>query len=314
MLPTASSDVHLFDEDDSVLGPVDHPTYGGIRLPDGRAFAWSEYGSPRGVPCLLIPDLGSSRLAPTWLLHDSALPTSIRLLALDRPGTGESDPVGLGGRHDPADDLAHLVQTLAVGRIAVIGIGEGVDDAMAFAARHPRMVTGVTAVTVRLSDAPAPRRSLRRPFGDRRVPVSGAVPQWSAALGDGADLTDISSWQRALDRLDERALLALGDRWQEDDFRAAVAADAGESGGDWRGIAGGSPSRSWVDAPALQQLPVRFWHGQSEAPTPLSEVRALVAGRPTWELSAVSAPSALLGCWPQILSTAAAGFRAPTAA
>lgn len=47
---------------------------GGVRLPDGRALSWAEYGSPRGVPCLLLPDTGSSRLAPHWLMHETTHP------------------------------------------------------------------------------------------------------------------------------------------------------------------------------------------------------------------------------------------------
>ena len=43
-----------------------------------------------------------------------------------------------------------MVQTLAVGRVAMIGIGRGVDDALAFADRFPGSVTAVVGVSARI--------------------------------------------------------------------------------------------------------------------------------------------------------------------
>ena len=85
----------VYDDDDILLPLLEHSPHAALRLPDGRAMAWAEYGSSRGLPCVLIPDTGSSRLAPGWLLHDSALPAAIRLLAIDRPGIGASDPIAV---------------------------------------------------------------------------------------------------------------------------------------------------------------------------------------------------------------------------
>src|SRR6476661_9629361 len=163
----------VFDEDDVLLPLAEHAPHGALRLPDGRAMAWAEYGSARGLPCVLIPDTGSSRLAPGWLLHDSALPSAIRLLAIDRPGVGVSDPIGFGGTEQPAEDLRRMVETLAVGRVAVIGIGQGADDAVAFAARYPTLVSSVSAVSIRLPGGERGRRSLRHPIRAPRSSSSG---------------------------------------------------------------------------------------------------------------------------------------------
>ena len=307
MLPAARSYLDMFDEEETLLSGVEHPAYGAIRVPDGRVLAWCEYGSPRGVPCMLIPDTGSSRLAPSWLLHDSALPSAVRLLAVDVPGTGQSDPIGLGGQEDPAADLARMVETLAVGRVALIGIGRGVDEAFALAVRHPELVTSVSAVALRISQQPPPRRLFRRNHR-ADTPVSGAaVAGWLRAAGHGADLRDADTWRAALERMESRTRAGLGDRWTEPDFRLAVAADAIEGSHDWAGIDHAHGVPQWVTEPESVGVPVRLWHGQQEH-TSLSEVRAITGGRPGWTLSVVTSPSALMGCWPQILSTAAASF------
>ncbi|WP_090475145.1 alpha/beta fold hydrolase [Nakamurella panacisegetis] len=304
----------MFDDEVTLLSEVEHPAYGAIRVPDGRALAWAEYGSARGLPCILIPDVGSSRLAPAWLLHDSALPSAVRLLALDRPGTGASDPIGLGGQEDPAEDLRRLVDTLAVGRVAVIGIGQGIDDVFAFASRYPRLVASVTAVSARMTDPLPARRSLRRPFGERAThPAGGLFGAWLTALGSG-DLTKESTWAKAIPRMSSEIRAALGDRWLEEDFRAAVAVDAEQTQQIWGTVSRPPATNAWLANPNTEGVPVHLWHGQNEGLTSVSDVRSAVGARPGWEVTAAAGPTAVLGIWPQILSTAASSFRAVSAA
>lgn len=307
MLPAAGSYLDMFDEE-TLIPEVEHPTHGGIRLPDGRALAWAEYGSPRGLPVVLVPDHGSSRLAPTWLLHDSALPAAVRLMCLDRPGTGASDTIGLGGIDDPAEDLRHLVETLAVGRVAVIGVGQGADDMFTFAARYPQLVSSVTGVSVRVGPAKPVKRRFRLFGGGRALPAGGAVTRVLAAA-HGADLTIESSWAPMLERLDITDRALFGSRWHEDDFRIALAADAAESAPEWEGL-GESAARTalWPEHLEAVPVPVHLWHGRQEPSLTVSELRALVGNRPGWTVSAVDGASATLGFWAQILSTAAASF------
>jgi pimeloyl-ACP methyl ester carboxylesterase len=304
----------MFDEEDTLLAEVEHPAYGAIRVPDGRTLAWAEYGSARGVPCILVPDVGSSRLAPTWLLHDSALPSAVRLLALDRPGTGASDPIGLGGAEEPAEDLRRLVDTLAVGRVAVVGIGQGVDDVFSFAARYPRLVASVTAVSARLAEPAPGRRGFRQRLSDRRPKSAGGVlGAWLSALGPDADLSVESTWGRAIDKMPPEARAALGSRWQESDFRTAVANDAEQTQQAWGTVSRPRATPTWIDN-TTDGMPVHMWHGENELTTGISDVRVAVAGRPGWELTGLAVPTAAMGSWSRILSTAANSFTRSTAA
>lgn len=314
LLPAASSYVDMFDDEDTLLAEVDHPAYGAIRVPDGRTLAWAEYGSARGVPCILVPDAGSSRLAPTWLLHDSALPSAVRLLALDRPGTGASDPVGLGGVEEPAEDLRRLVDTLAVGRVAVVGVGQGVDDVFAFAARYPRLVASISAVSARLAEPVPGKRGLRHRFHDRRPkPAGGVLGAWLSALGPDADLNAEAVWSQAIDRMEPQARAALGSRWQEDDFRLAVSRDAEQTQQTWGTSRRQNTSPTWIDN-TTDGMPVHVWHGENELATGISDLRVAVAGRPGWELTGLAVPTAAMGSWARILSTAANSFNQVTAA
>jgi pimeloyl-ACP methyl ester carboxylesterase len=298
----------IFDDDDILLPLLEHAPHAALRLPDGRAMAWAEYGSPRGLPCVLIPDTGSSRLAPGWLLHDSALPAAIRLLAIDRPGIGASDPIGFGGTEQPAEDLRRMVETLAVGRVAVIGIGRGADDAFAFAARYPTLVSSVSAVSVRPSSRESARRSLLHPLRRQRRTWAGPLACWVETAGKDADLSLESTWRRMLDRLNPQAAEVLADRWMESDFREAVAADAAQINPAWTAPAGSTGAPAWVLDPAAVRVPVELWHGRHETGTTLAAVREFAADLPTWTVRPAAGSSAVLGAWTDILEVAAKGF------
>ena len=304
----------VFDDDDILLPLAEHASYGALRLPDGRAMAWTEYGSARGLPCLLVPDTGSSRLAPGWLLHDSALPAAIRLLAIDRPGIGLSDPIGFGGTEQPAEDLRRMVETLAVGRVAVIGIGQGADDAFAFAARYPALVTSVSAVSVRLPSDSEGRRGILHPFARRQAKSwSGPLSSWIAAAGKD-DLTEEATWSRMLDRLDVISAQVLGDRWQEADFREAVAADSAQINPAWTAPSRPAGPAQWVLDPAVVRVPVQVWHGKHEAGTTLPAVEELAENLPGWTVRPTAGSSAILGDWTEILISAAQSFPGVAAA
>lgn len=305
----------VFDDDDILLPLAEHASYGALRLPDGRAMAWTEYGSARGLPCVLVPDTGSSRLAPGWLLHDSALPAAIRLLAIDRPGIGVSDPIGFGGTEQPAEDLRRMVETLAVGRVAVIGIGQGADDALAFAARYPALVTSVSAVSMRLPVDASVRRGMLHPFARRQAKNwAGPLSSWIEASGKGADLTLAATWSRMLERLDVVSAQVLGDRWQEADFREAVAADSAQINPAWTAPSRPSGPPQWVLDPAAVQVPVQVWHGKHETGTTLPAVQAFAGGRAGWTVRTTAGSSAILGAWTGILAGAAQSFPGVAAA
>lgn len=305
----------VFDDDDILLPLADRAPHGALRLPDGRAMAWAEYGSARGLPCILIPDTGSSRLAPHWLLHDSALPAAIRLLAVDRPGIGMSDPIGFGGTEEPADDLRRMVETLAVGRVAIIGIGQGADDAFAVAARYPSLVTSVSAISVRLPDYGAQRRGARHPFARRHAKTwDGPLSSWTSTAGKGADLTEVATWSRLLDRLDAVSAQVLGDRWREADFREAVAADAAQINRTWTAPARPGGPAQWIVDPDSVRVPVNLWHAEHETGTTLEAVQTFAKGLPRWQVRPTTGSSAILGAWTGILSGAAQSFPGVAAA
>jgi pimeloyl-ACP methyl ester carboxylesterase len=62
-----------------------------VSLPDGRTIGLAEYGAPGGRPVLFFHGSPDSRLSAA-ILAGAADRNGVRLIALDRPGMGLSDP------------------------------------------------------------------------------------------------------------------------------------------------------------------------------------------------------------------------------
>ncbi len=116
-----------------------------LRLPGGRRLAYAEYGDPTGLPALYCHGFPSSR-REALLLEPAASRSGVRLIAVDRPGYGESD-------FDPcrtipawADDCRQLLDHLRIRRAALIGVSGGGPFALACAARIPDRLSACALV------------------------------------------------------------------------------------------------------------------------------------------------------------------------
>ena len=120
--------------------PAPPPTL--VPLPDGRSLAVDDVGDPDGVPVLCLHGTPDSRRArhPDDGLAASA---GVRLLAVDRPGCGRSDPHPGRTLGSVADDLAALAGHLGVGPVGVLAWSAGAPYAAALGARHPDLVAVV---------------------------------------------------------------------------------------------------------------------------------------------------------------------------
>lgn len=111
-------------------------------LPGGRALGWAEWGPEDGVPVLLCPGAATSRRLGLGvgrpgrdggLGDDPVAGLGIRLICLDRPGLGVSDPAPEGTLTDFAQDVRHLVAERRLRDPAVIGFSQGAPFALACA-------------------------------------------------------------------------------------------------------------------------------------------------------------------------------------
>lgn len=116
-----------------------------IQLPDGRALAFDDVGDADGAPVIYLHGTPDSRLAR----HPDdriAARCGVRLLAVDRPGSGDSDPHPQSRLGDLGHDLRCLVDELGVRRAAMLGWSAGGLFALAAATVLGDRVTTVTVV------------------------------------------------------------------------------------------------------------------------------------------------------------------------
>src|SRR5438132_12139600 len=91
-----------------------------ITLADGRALAYRQHGDPTAPTVLFQPGFMACRLTGR-----PAPEVNARIITVDRPGIGRSDPKADRTVLGAASDIAELTDRLAIGRFAVLGHSAG---------------------------------------------------------------------------------------------------------------------------------------------------------------------------------------------
>jgi len=96
------------------------PEEGEIRLGDGRRLAFCEYGARAGAPAFFFHGWPGSR--PDFAANEAAAASAgARVIAVDRPGIGRSDPLNGRSVMDWPGDVARLADSIGIERFAVFG-------------------------------------------------------------------------------------------------------------------------------------------------------------------------------------------------
>ena len=131
-----------------LVGQGSHAPYGSLvvapstlRLPDGRILAYDDVGDPAGAPVVYLHGTPDSRLArPPDHLTAAA---GVRLVAVDRPGAGDSDPHPAARLLSLGADVEALLDHLSVPKAILVGWSAGGLFALAAATTLGERVAGV---------------------------------------------------------------------------------------------------------------------------------------------------------------------------
>lgn len=103
-----------------------------IILSDDRKLGYSEYGRKKGYPIIYCHGSQSSRLEMHYDLS-FATNNNLRIIAIDRPGHGESDFNPNGTIRSFVNDTNELIEHLGITEFSILGMSAGAPFAMGIA-------------------------------------------------------------------------------------------------------------------------------------------------------------------------------------
>jgi pimeloyl-ACP methyl ester carboxylesterase len=219
--------------------------------------AWSEWGPVDGAPVLLSPGAATSSLL--GFAAGAVERLGARLIAVDRPGLGGSDPAPGRTLLDTAADVRALAAALALERPAIIGFSQGAPLALACAAAGAVSAVAVVSGTDELA-GPA-LRGMLPPEVLRLVELAEADPPAAEALFRGMTPAILKEMVRGSPEVDLAVYL-------EPAFAAAFASALDE--GFVRGPDGYARDtllamQRWPFDPAEIRPAVHLWYGRFDA-------------------------------------------------
>lgn len=266
-----------------------------LDLGSGHRLAYREYGAANGVPVFLLASWTFSSLQPTWV-HEAAVRHGIRLIAVERPGTGLSTPDNNMTHETFAAMMLRLADELGLGRFRIMGNSTGAAFALAAAARYPERVDALLLRSARLK---APERAegsnlLSRSFyhAARRMPrlIEATGPLLRNRLSRRI-VRSVSLGFFPEDSVD-RALLVQDQSLLDYIVDSTVEALAHGYGGVYREAA--LSIEGLNIAPETVRAPVVAWHGAQNEVVPPETAEASLKHFPTCEFEVIENEGHLL--------------------
>jgi pimeloyl-ACP methyl ester carboxylesterase len=261
-----------------------------VALPGGRRLGYAEWGDPLGWPVLFFHGTPSSRLGLDWA-EDAAVAAGARLLSIDRPGHGLSDPAPGRTLLDWSRDVSAFADAVGLDRFAVAGWSGGGPYVLACAYAIPDRLTGAAVLS---GCGPLDTRRARRATSDldramlelsRRAPRAARLMLKPAVLAarrtpnlavksieQDLSPSDLATFQRL--NPDPKAAMAF--------FLEAFRFGTAGVIDDYRVLA--SP---WGFEPEAIETPVHFWHGDDDRMVAMSPVQAVAERMPSARFNVV---------------------------
>lgn len=240
----------------------------GIREPDrlgvtrvsaGRRLGWAEWGPEAGRPVLLCPGAATSR----WLGFggDVVDALGVRLISVDRPGLGASDPAAGRTLLDWARDVQAFAAARELSELSVVGFSQGAPFALACAAAGVVRAAAVVSGT----DELAAMRELLAPEVRRLVDALAADPAAiEASFGGFAGAEAMWELVMTFSGEDDRAI--YGERAFERAFRRALVEGFSQGPAGYARDTVLAMGR-WPFDPGAIAVPVALWYGAKDTST-----------------------------------------------
>ncbi|MFI4955705.1 MAG: alpha/beta fold hydrolase [Gammaproteobacteria bacterium] len=117
-----------------------------IKLPDGRALCFAEFGSEKGLPLIYFHGFPGSRLEAKRF-HEIAVSNDYRLISVDRPGMGQSTMDSNRTILSWVDDVIDLVDHLELEKFSILGHSGACPYVAACALKIPHRLRSAVVVS-----------------------------------------------------------------------------------------------------------------------------------------------------------------------
>jgi pimeloyl-ACP methyl ester carboxylesterase len=283
-----------------VLQPLSDGTGARVRLPDGRGIGVREGGKTGGWPVFWFPGTPGSRLSPLADL-DGARQAGARVIVIERPGFGVSDPAPRRRILDWPADVGHVADALGLRTFAVAGMAAGAAYVAACAFALPDRVRAAALVGAL---SPMQPRAVRRSIGLRRRLAYRAVSLGARArpLVQAVGLARI---QRAtgvdLPECDRQIAARFKDQF------AAQRKEALRQGPEGVAWDLALAARPWGFRLEDLRVPFRLWHGELDVSAPPAMGRYLAGAIPHCRALFVPGSGHFLvyDIWPEVIGALA---------
>jgi len=271
---------------------------GTVSVTDGRRISYTEYGDPAGEPVVILHGTpGSSRLG--GLFAPAAAEQGVRLLAVDRPGYGDSDPWPTRTLADIGGVVAAVLDDVGVGSAGVVGFSGGGPHALAVAATHGDRVTRVDVISgstpPTMGDEPPTMQRLLGMLAASTPRLLGGLFSAQAWIASHVSPVFLSQYtDRAVDTLDDEIVDLL-----TAEFVEGVSGSGQAVATEFRLLA-----QQWGGSLARVDQPIRLWHGEQDTNVPLAGVEQLSQRLPNSDLTTIPEGdhlSTLLDCRERIV-------------
>ena len=259
-----------------------------LTLSDGRVVSYSDSGNPGDRPVLLCHGLPGARLqipSTAILAHQR-----VRVVVIERPGLGLSDPQPLRTLADWCNDACAVLDALSLPVVTLVGYSAGTAYALTLAAAHPDRVDRIHIVSgmaptaaAEIADMSPFNRWIHSLGNTMPPPLRRAVAGVSARVigtGDKAAAFGIGLMKNAFTPA-EREYLG---RPEAAVFRQTVAENF-RQGYDGYLVDLGIVTREWPISYTQIHHPVSAWYGSADRITPPSAAKDLRAVLPQTTVS-----------------------------
>ncbi|RYJ14558.1 alpha/beta hydrolase [Halogeometricum borinquense] len=258
---------------DDAAGGADVRT---VSVSDGRDVAYAEYGDSDGVPVVFLHGTPGSRLLGE-IFDERARRDGVRLLALDRPGYGRSDPWPARTLSDTGSFVTAVLDDAGVSRAGVVGFSGGGPHALAVAATHGERVQRVDVV----AGAVPPSRRESPPLALRVLEIlASATPTLARGLSRLQSVLVARSDPSAVvsqytDSRDADGISSAVSELVKRDFVEALANHRSGFVAETRTLA-----REWDFSMGNVTSAVQLWHGGRDSNVPVEGAQRLAEQLP----------------------------------